>query len=747
MNHSHHHNHIRGGRLAAAVTAVLAVTAVAGTLVAAPAVAAPVTTTTTTGAATTTGTAGATVSFPVGAEIISTGATGFLSGTPDGAGGSTLTWTKFTDGSTTPVAGTYGFNTYSDTVATSEGSSSVALYDMTTGGYSSTYHLSQLGNGAAFVGAVGSTVFATLPDGNGFLHLYRVVKLSNGTLNKQQISYGNQNTGYKIVGASGSKVFILISATNGAYTEYSRTTYDLASGGLYAYTSGAGAWDATTTGAISTKYLAWREHQGTSTEIVVENRTNHDGPIPIPLGNAPKVVVAGIIGDWVLYGQPGGATATAPNPLYALTARNILTGATTKLLDHLSSAAHAPDGTLLVRGGDAAQGEGLYRIADLGGGAPSVSMVAGTGQPTSVQVLGSNVPGVVDLERNGTQVPMEWTLSRSNVTLDVTLKHNATGKTFTQRLTQPASPARFTWQGLLDGISAPNGDYTWSVLAKPLNGIGYAGSAGGTFKVTRKVNAHDLNDNGSADLLARDASGTLWRDDAFDWPPGGIVAPARRTKIGTGWQIYNQIEAAGNHTGNAAVDLVARDTTGVLWSYLGKGDGTFAARTRIGSGWNTYNKIAAGSDLTGDGRPDLVATDTTGVLWLYKATGNWQTPYAARTRIGGGWGVYNQITAVGDIAGGAAGDLVARDTAGVLWLYLGNGNGTFAARTRIGGGWGSFSQLVGAGDLNNDGRADLLAYGAAGTTAYLATGTAATPFTRAASALYAGEGTKFNSVS
>ncbi|MGJ7420712.1 FG-GAP repeat domain-containing protein, partial [Streptomyces cinereoruber] len=105
----------------------------------------------------------------------------------------------------------------------------------------------------------------------------------------------------------------------------------------------------------------------------------------------------------------------------------------------------------------------------------------------------------------------------------------------------------------------------------------------------------------------------------------------------------------------------------------------------VGGGWQVYDRLAGGSDLNGDGRADLVATDKAGDLWLYKGTGNASAPFAARTKIGFGWGIYNQITAVGNIAGAAAGDLVARDKDGVLWLYLGKGDGTFAARTKIGG--------------------------------------------------------------
>ncbi|GGT49453.1 hypothetical protein GCM10010271_62110 [Streptomyces kurssanovii] len=69
--------------------------------------------------------------------------------------------------------------------------------------------------------------------------------------------------------------------------------------------------------------------------------------------------------------------------------------------------------------------------------------------------------------------------------------------------------------------------------------------------------------------------------------------------------------------------------------------------------------------------------------------------------------------------GRPAGDLVARDKDGVLWLYLGRGDGTFTARTRTGG-WNAYSELVGIGDGNRDGKPALYAYGRNGTAYYYA---------------------------
>ncbi|WP_426365419.1 FG-GAP repeat domain-containing protein [Streptomyces sp. E-08] len=729
-------------RLAAAVLTVSTVTAVAGTLVTVPAVAAPA------ALAPAAVTAAASIALPADAEIVSAGATGYMTARPDGAGGKTLAWTNLADGTTTPLPGSIGYDSGTDTAVTGDGRTFV-IRDMAAAGEFSTRIdiKTALGEDAVFVGAAGSMLFAAKPDGNGKLHLYRVTKPYDAVV-KQEISYGYQNTGYKIVGSGGGEILILGSSHDGMSTNYFSTTYKLSGGGqfgLYDYTKPAGPWTDKATGAVSGPYLARTERVDGTTEAVVYHRTDYTTK-RFPLGTDENITVAGILGDWLLYGLPGGMTSNTPNPLHALTARSLTGTAKVKLLDHITSSAVAPDGSVLVRGGSATQGEGLYRITEFGG-EPQVTQVASTGRPTSVQVTVDDVPTVVDLDRNGTTVPLQWVLSRTNVVLDLTLTHLRTGKTFTQHLTQPSSPVRITWNGLLDGISAPNGDYTWTVTAKPLNGIGSAGYSSGNLRVVRKANAHDFNDNGSTDVLARDASGTLWRDDLFDWPTGGQVVTARRTKVGTGWNTYKQIEAVGNVVGRSPGDLVALDGSGVLWLYKGNGDGTLSTRIRVGGGWGGYTKLTGGSDLTGGGRPDLLATDGSGVLWHYPSTGDEFHPFGNRVRVGGGWGAYNQITAVGDIAGTPAGDLVARDTAGVLWLYQGNGAGGFGTRVRVGGGWGGFSQLVGAGDLDNDGRPDLIAYGTSGTWVYRSTGSTTAPFVRLTTNLYAGEGTTFTSVS
>ncbi|MFE1909573.1 FG-GAP repeat domain-containing protein, partial [Streptomyces gardneri] len=201
---------------------------------------------------------------------------------------------------------------------------------------------------------------------------------------------------------------------------------------------------------------------------------------------------------------------------------------------------------------------------------------------------------------------------------------------------------------------------------------------------------------GLGDVVARDASGTLWYYDrqlVNDEP----FAP--RVRIGGGWNAYDRLAGAGDVNRDGYMDLLARDKAGALWLYKGTGSFTgarFKTRVRVGAGWGAYNQLAGGTDVTGDGRVDLLARDKAGVLWLYKGTGSGTTPYAGATRVGAGWGGYDQLVVAGDLTDDGKADAVARDKSGVLWLYKGTGGATapFAGRTRIGSGWNAYNRVL-----------------------------------------------------
>jgi hypothetical protein len=149
----------------------------------------------------------------------------------------------------------------------------------------------------------------------------------------------------------------------------------------------------------------------------------------------------------------------------------------------------------------------------------------------------------------------------------------------------------------------------------------------------------DLSGDGVPDVLAREhASGSLWlyRRTTTGW--GTIV------RIGGGWQTMDAVLGAGDVTGDGRPDVLAREkATGYLWLYPGTATGLLGTRTRIGTGWGVFDALAAPGDMNGDTLPDVVARErSTGYLWLHSRddAGNWRP----RVRIGTGWQIFDVIT-------------------------------------------------------------------------------------------------------
>ncbi|GGT87618.1 FG-GAP repeat domain-containing protein [Streptomyces lateritius] len=707
-------------RTTAAILAVLAVTTATLATPATPAVAAPASPAGQSVMATTSGAEQENViPFPRGAAIVFAGPSGFLTRAYSATSHDEYRWTRFSDGVSPLVAsgGEVSGITGTDRVLVIHTGGAV-LKEMATGTDVLTVTYRELPYNAWPVGAVESAVFAAYRHSEG--ETLSLIRMIDGAPKRNVVKgLPTDATGY-LIGLGATTDTAKVTYTTG--TKRQQAVVNLATATVTATHDLPAGTAIVDDSAESPTHKAWTERSATSSDttvVVKELQSGATQRFPLPGATFP---VVGLAGNWVTYANKGGSYSYGTDPLHALTARSLETGATRKLLDHVASEVMAPDGTQLVRGGTLAHGEGLYRIAPGADGAPVATLIASTGETTEVALVGHTIPSVIDADRNAGQVALDWKLSRVNVDMTVNLRHTRTGQTYTAYLRPSQDPlaasriARWEWSADF------NGDYTWEITAKPLNGIGPDLRASGAFKVVRKAAPHDFNDNGSPDILTRDGVGRLWRIDTH-YPHQSGQLWGERTLLGSGWQTYDRIEATGNLGGSAVGDFVARDKAGALWLYKGRGDGTFTSRAQIGSGWNTYAQIAGGSDLTGDGRPDLVTTDKTGGLWLYPGTGKDTAPFAARKKIGTGWGVYNQLTATGNIAGGTAGDLVARDTAGVLWLYTGKGDGTFAPRAKIGTGWNAYSRLVATGDADRDGRPDLLAYDIESESSYLYKGT------------------------
>ncbi|MFE9045931.1 VCBS repeat-containing protein [Streptomyces sp. NPDC007818] len=711
-----HHRTSAPRVLSAAVTVVLAVTA--GALTAPPVFAAA--------DSSVTAPAGTLQDLPLlkdDSRLAGAGPSGFLSWHGGSGMPITYAWTRYADRSIRELPTQVGLLQTAGTDLLTEPVLGAAhtVFDMATGAPPVVLDLSTLGEGFQRGRAVSpSSVFVQRADPAGGESLHVVTKTEEG-LKDEVIAGIPAGADITLAGdlATGTALVKYTDPSAAARGGTRLAVVDIARRAVVEEVTPA---HPTGSVAVSPTHLAWVEWPtDTTATVVVTRRGSAAAPLRIPLAKAADVQVE-LVGGWVLYGQAGHDTPYAGrNPLYALTARSLADERSVKVLDAYTRSTAGQDGTLLVQGGTLTGGEGVYRIAPGADGVPTVRQVASTGRPTALTLLSSDVPAVVDFDKQN-PATLAWRLSTTNASTTATLTHVATGRTVLLNLHSSAGTKKDTWNGEFDnGIAAHNGTWTWRLTAKPNNGIGPAIDETGTFRVQRAAVPHDFDDNGLPDVLGLSENGTFERHTVVDAATDWHAEYAQSTVLGTGWNVYDRIVPTANLGGAAHADILTRDRAGVLWLHQGNGE-KLDHRVRIGGGWQVYDQLTSAADLTGDGRTDLVATDRTGALWLYKGTGKAAAPFGARTRVGGGWNTYDKIAAVGNLAGAPAGDLVARDRAGVLWLYLGKGDGTFAARTRIGGGWQDFTQIIGVGDQDRDGRGDLMAVRGPSPSLYRGTG-------------------------
>ncbi|MFH9742049.1 hypothetical protein ACH4MA_30710 [Streptomyces roseolus] len=687
MNHRISHRRL--------TAAVLTAAAVSGTLLAAPAaVAAPPA-----APATALPAAAQDVApFPKEGKIVSAGKTGFLYQT--GEPGAPNAWMTY-EGTVTPLpAGRFFGSAGTDTIAQEGPDDTVVLRDM--GSDAEPVVMKATG---ALLGVSGSTL--VMYDWNGTYLLDRV---------------GDQDVRRDVTGLpTGSKSFgmPLDDADVFTVTSDGTTLYlvDIASAKVIATATSDNSVLGFAAIAGSKTHLAWYDWTPADDGghfHLLDVATNKSRILPVGNDHSRPALSK----DWIaLLSTRTGAGKGKPLALHSLTGDQTLYA-----LDRADEVKPGADGSFLVQGALARE-EGVYRVTVGADGKPVTRLVASGGRLPDLALVSQDVPGTFTLDEPYGSQELRWTFNHA-VAGRLTLVHTATGRQYTRSSDSNAPTLSIRLSNTDgDGMGLYGGAYTWKLTATEMYNVGPGVELSGTFTVNRPTAARDHDENGVADVLVRDPDGTL---KAFDTNqlhgiPEYGNQPLEPTVLHTGWNTYTLMASPSERT------IVGRDRDGVLWVH--KGDGQkLLPRTRVGGGWQVYNKITGGSDLDADGRGDLLATDTSGVLWFYASTGDAATPFKPRVRIGGGWQQYNLLAAPGDIAGAAGGDLLARDASGVLWLYLGKGDGTFTARREVGGGWQQFTDLAPFGDKNGDGRVDLYAIGATAGRHYATSGLVDAPF-------------------
>ncbi|WHM41076.1 VCBS repeat-containing protein [Streptomyces sp. BPTC-684] len=270
----------------------------------------------------------------------------------------------------------------------------------------------------------------------------------------------------------------------------------------------------------------------------------------------------------------------------------------------------------------------------------------------------------------------------------------------------PSTPSPFTLAQAVKGkagLAAAQQDEEEKSRIRPLFAVDRSDRAwmylrDGNGGLAGRLSLDGLDARGLKDGAFVDQDGDSAPDGMWLWDTRGSLQYGGEDgsfRVGGGWNIYDKVLSPGNLGGAKGGDLLARDSSGTLYLYLGYGDGKLTSRYKVGGGWGQYTQIAGNGDLTGDSKADIVARDKAGTLWLYKGTGNHKAPFAQRTKIGGGWNAYNTLLSIGDVDVDGKTDLLARDGSGVLWLYKGTGNAAtpYKQRVKIGGGWNTYRLL------------------------------------------------------
>jgi len=268
-----------------------------------------------------------------------------------------------------------------------------------------------------------------------------------------------------------------------------------------------------------------------------------------------------------------------------------------------------------------------------------------------------------------------------------------------------ATFADFSFELIGNTLTYSGGSLT---LSTPLIGglVARAASGGGVELSVLKHDADsDFNGDGRSDILWRNDSGVIF--NFLGNGNGGVANNGDNSyvAVGTNWTIAG----IGDFNGDTRDDILWRNTSGSIFNFLGTSNGGFvnngnSSSVNVSTSW----QVAGIGDFNGDNRDDILWRGDTGVIFNFLGTSNGgvtnngDNSYVA---VDLGW----QVAGVGDFNGDGRDDILWRNATGNIFNFLGTANGGVInngnnSSANLGSDW----KVSGIGDFNGDGRDDIL---------------------------------------
>ena len=271
----------------------------------------------------------------------------------------------------------------------------------------------------------------------------------------------------------------------------------------------------------------------------------------------------------------------------------------------------------------------------------------------------------------------------------------------------------------------------WDVGAAEANGNGsdiyalYSGS-GFTPKAPSGTKFHDylagLGGPPVTAVVGATGIGDFDRDGKLDFAGTTLTGQLRLYRgTGTGavfnatpvlapsWGLPAATFPLGDFNSDGFKDIGRTTSSGVMQVAYGAAGTTLRPPVDVSTGWAGYNSIIGGFDFDGDRRADVLARDSAGSVWLYRSNGSGGWISSAPSLVATGWGSYTSIFCAGNFDGQGGVDIIVRAGNGVLWLFPGTGAGGLAAGRAIDAGWGGFTSLFSPGNFDGQAGPDVFA--------------------------------------